>query len=220
MTSVSDSGSSSDQGNRRFDWSAAYERLDAILAKLDASENPTAEQTRLKLRERALRYARPVPSTADIEYQDVIAFEVDGNRFAVDAASSSAVASLAGLTAVPGLPSFYLGLISHRGSVFPVLDVHPLMGASRGDHKNMRFAVLVRGDGGALGLAASEITGFTRFRTDQITAVIDESARHRAILGIGPNTTTIIDTARLLQDIRLLVDDQPNVVVRNEGDGL
>jgi hypothetical protein len=84
----------------------------------------------------------------------------------------------------------------------------------------MRFAVLIRGDGGALGLAASEIAGFTRFRTDQITAVIDESARHRAILGIGPNTTTIIDTARLLQDIRLLVDDQPNVVVRNEGDGL
>src|SRR5882724_4076907 len=200
---------------RRFDWDAAYQRFERIQRELDAAEHPDPERINAVLRERAQSYAKSAARASDEAVLDIIAFEIEGERFAVEIGGGAAATSLSGLTEMPGLPPYYLGLISHRGRVFPVIDVRTLMGRSRGAGKSLRYAVLTRSGRGALGLAASEILGIQRYPVSRIAAVRDEASRHHALIGIGPDSTAIFDTARLLQDNRLLVDDQPGIATRN-----
>lgn len=202
-----------------FDWPAAYQRLDAIRARLEATENPPPEEIQRTLRRRAAEYARQTTPVSEYDYLDAIAFEIGDDRFAVEVGNSRAATPLSGLIAVPGLPPFYLGLVGYRGSVIPVIDIRSLVGMANREHANMRFALVIHGKRGTLGLAATQVNGFTRYRTDEIAAAVDESARKRALIGIAPDATVIVDAEHLLQDARLLVDDQPNVFTRNEGDG-
>jgi purine-binding chemotaxis protein CheW len=202
-----------------FDWPAAYQRIAAIRDRLDAAENPTPEDVQRTLQARAAQYAQQTVAATEHDYLDVIAFETAGDRFAVEVDSSRAATPLTGLIAVPGLPSFYLGLVGHRGNVIPVIDVRPLVGMAKQDRENMRFALVVHGKRGTLGLAATQINGFTRYRADEVASAVEESARKRALIGIAPDSTMVVDAEHLLQDARLVVDDQPLVFTRNEGDG-
>ncbi|HVZ01379.1 MAG TPA: chemotaxis protein CheW [Dongiaceae bacterium] len=214
------SDANGDATRRRFDWDAAYRRFESIQQALEAAEHPDPQQVAAVLRERARQYAKHAADAGGEAMLEVIAIEVEGERFAIEIGGGAAATSLSGLTEVPGLPPYYLGLIGHRGQVFPVIDVRTLMGRPRGEGKALRYAVLTRSGRGALGLAASEILGIRQYPASRIAAVRDEASRHHALIGIGPDSTAIFDTARLLQDNRLLVDDQPGIAARNEGDGL
>ena len=214
-------GPTADRGDTkkgRFDWDAAHRRFENIQRALEAAENPDPQRVAAVLRERALLYARN-KGRVDEAMLDAVAFEIEGERFAIEIGSGAAATSLAGLTEVPGLPPYYLGLIGHRGQVFPVIDLRTLTGRPRGETKALRYAVLIRSGRSALGLAASEIIGIQRHPASRIAPVRDEGARHHALIGMAPDSTAILDAQRLLQDNRLLVDDQPGIAARNEGDG-
>jgi purine-binding chemotaxis protein CheW len=219
MASLDDSGPDGRPTGKGFDWAAAYQRLDAIRVRLDAADNPSPEAVRRALRQRAAQYARQTAAVTEHEYLDVIAFEIASDRFAIEVDNSRAAIPLAGLTAVPGLPVFYLGLVGHRGGVIPVIDIRGLIGMADRNREDMRFALVIHGKRGTLGLAATQVNGITRFRADEVASAEDESARKRALIGMAPDGTVIIDAERLLQDARLVVDDQPIVFTRNEGDG-
>jgi len=211
-------GANGDATKGRFDWEAAYRRFDNIQRALEAAEHPDPQRIAAVLRERSQLYAKTAARTNAEAVLDVIAFEVDGERFAIEIGGGAAATSLSGMTEVPGLPTHYLGLIGHRGQVFPVIDVRTLMGRPRAERQSLRYAVLARSGRSALGLAASDILGIQQYPAGRIAALRDESSRHHALIGIGPDSTAIFDTARLLQDNRLLVDDQPGIAARNEGD--
>jgi purine-binding chemotaxis protein CheW len=212
-------GVNEDTTNGRFDWEAAYRRFENIQQALEAAEHPDPQRIAAVLRERSQRYAKTAARANDEAMLEIIAFEVEGERFAIEIGGGGAATSLAGLTEVPGLPAHYLGLIGHRGQVFPVIDVRTLMGRPRAESKSLRYAVLTRSGRAALGLAASDILGIQQYPASRVAAVRDEASRHHALIGIGPDSTAIFDTARLLQDNRLLVDDQPGIATRNDGDG-
>lgn len=212
-------GVNEDATRARFDWDAAYRRFESIQHALDAAEHPDPQRIAAVLRERSQRYAKTAARPGDEAMLDIIAFEVDGERFGIEIGGGAAATSLGGLTEVPGLPVHYLGVIGHRGQVFPVIDVRTLMGRPRAESKSLRYAVLARSGRSALGLAASDILGIQHYPANRIAALRDEASRHHALIGIGPDSTAIFDTARLLQDNRLLVDDQPGIAARNEGDG-
>lgn len=198
---------------RHFDWHGARARFERILEKLEATANPPPAQIQDVLRERARRYAARRPEAAP-SFIEVIGFSLAADRFAIALDQGAAVAPLNNLTSLPGIPAFYLGLISHRGGIFPIVDPRPLLGVKRGAAAIPRYAVLIRGDHGAIGLAAEEIQGVTRFRTDDVAAVREETSRFRAVLGMGPQSTMILDAALFLQDARLLVDDQPMLAAK------
>jgi chemotaxis signal transduction protein len=201
-----------DAGRRAFDWAGAHARLSRVLEKLDEVENPPRGKIDEVLRTRATRYAALRRSNDVESFIEVIGFSIAEDRFAIGLGEGAAVAPLTNLTALPGLPSFYLGLISHRGSIFPVIDPRPLLGVKRDSACKANYAVLMRGETGAIGLAAEEIQGITRFRARNVAPIAEETARFRAVRGMGPQDTMIIDSTHLMQDARLLVDDQPALV--------
>lgn len=196
--------------SQRYDWKAALTRIDRALARVESGDTPSPEDARRKLRQRAEAFARPEAAPDAEPPVDVIEFAIAAERFAIPLTDGAAAATLTGMTALPGVPSFYLGLLSHHGAVYPVIDVRPLLSGAADEGADMRYALLVRNEIGALGLAASAVEGITRYRAKEIAGVA-ESANSRTLQGIGPRRTAIIDVRRLMADFRLVVDDQPRV---------
>ncbi|MBP5856183.1 chemotaxis protein CheW [Marivibrio halodurans] len=204
-------GHDGSDASQRYDWKGALARIDRALARVESGGTPSPDDARRKLKQRAEAIAPPRAEPDVAPPVDVIEFAIAAERFAIPLTDGAAAAPLTGMTALPGVPSFYLGLLSHHGTIYPVIDVRPLLSSGTADEEtDMRYALLVRNETGALGLAASDVEGITRYRAKEI-AEVEESANARALLGIGPRRTAIIDVRRLMADFRLVVDDQPRV---------
>lgn len=203
---------------RNFDWEAAFRRLEAVERQIAATVAPSASEVDRILSERARKYALP-PSAKDEGHRlDIVGFSIGDDRYAVPLALGSAAAPLGSVTFVPGLPPFYLGLLNYRGGVFPVIDIRPLIGRPRDRAVPLAQAVLIRAGQSALALAATELTGIDSLPEREIALSDDEAATRRAIHGIGPGGMMILDAARLLQDIRLLVNEQPDIAIHISGE--
>ncbi|WP_428248290.1 chemotaxis protein CheW [Ferrovibrio sp.] len=193
-----------------FDWQRVRERLDRALRRIEDQAAPTPEQVNEILRKRAATYAKRI-EIETVEHMDVIAFTCGDERYAVPLNDSTAAATLGKLTPIPGLPTLYLGLLSSRGAIYPVIDPRPLLSDRQPLAGDFKHAVLVSNAAGSIGLAVSELYGVERYRVDQIARMVEGSESHQAIRGMGPGNTIIVDPTRLLLDIRLTIDEQPMV---------
>lgn len=202
---------------RTFDWPAAYDRLNRVMAKLEAAENPSREQVQGILRERSERQAELPGASDNIHAVDVVAFDLGEFRLAITLDEGTAAISLSGLIALPGVPSFYLGLLSHRGQVYPIVDVRPLLGAKLSEGTNLNYAVLCHSEHGAIGFAATSILGVTKLPVNRLAVSAADALRSRAITGLADDSRIVIDVVQFLENARLLVDDQPLLAARDEG---
>ena len=200
-----------------FDWNAAYARLARAAARVAEIENPSTAGLEKAFRDRSVKYAASSAAPVEPDYIEAIVFTIGHRHFAMAATDCAVVIPIDEMARLPGVPSFYLGLVTHRGAVFPVVDIRPLLGLRHRheDDENLRYAILVTSGKFALGLAAGEIRGMTKIPLDQITACT-ESGLH-AVSGIGPDSSLIIDIESFLHDARLIVDDMPAISSGHEG---
>jgi purine-binding chemotaxis protein CheW len=75
------------------------------------------------LQARARELARPLGSDVVPETTSLLVVEVGHERYAVDVDAVREIKPLAGITPLPGLPSFWTGLVNLRGNLVPVLDL-------------------------------------------------------------------------------------------------
>lgn len=199
-----------------FDWQTAYDRLQRAQRMVEESDTPSPEKIEQILRQRARSYA-VAAAQAEASYIEVIAFRCHEESYAIPLADGAAAVALDSLTFVPGLPSFYRGLIGYRGAIYPVIDPRPLLTGRRHEAAGFSHAILVRKQEGSIGIAATELIGALRIPTAEIVNVDMDASESRALSGIGPHNTYIIDAASLLLDIRLSVNDQPALAAYNSG---
>jgi chemotaxis signal transduction protein len=200
-----------------FDWAGAHARIERAIAAIESAAKPSPEDVRRILRKRAERYAKPPSRASNAVMLDAIVFRLGELRFGIEVSHGSAVTTLASLSYVPGLPSFYMGVLSHRGSIYPVARLEPLLSIGHRENHACRYAVLIRQEGGMLGLGADEVLGISRFERDAIALAPHEARSSRIVDGIGPDATTIIHADQLLMDARLVINDQPDLPAVTQG---
>ncbi|KWF21973.1 chemotaxis protein CheW [Burkholderia pseudomultivorans] len=100
-------------------------------------------------------------------------FELEGERYALDAAGIDAVLPLAATKAVPGAPDWIAGLLMHGGQPVPVIDV-PMLALGRRAHalRSTRLVMVRYRTGPA---AAERLIGLIVERATQ-TMRIDRAA--------------------------------------------
>jgi purine-binding chemotaxis protein CheW len=81
------------------------------------------DEVRRILEERARELARPVETGVVEETTSLLVVQVGPERYAVDVSAVREIKPLAGITPLPGLPSFWSGLVNLRGNLVPVLDL-------------------------------------------------------------------------------------------------
>src|SRR5690349_6354366 len=105
----------------------------------------SAAEVRAILAERATKLARSYAQTSESVDRDVqlIAFGRGDHRYGVELRHLTEIRPLVDLTFVPGLPSFYAGVIQLRGEIVAVMDIAALFGDATVGAPVEPFAVVV-----------------------------------------------------------------------------
>ncbi len=173
----------------------------------------TREQMRRILEQRAGALARPLVAE---EAEDAIQFLVlllGAERYAVDVRSVRETQTLKGLAPIPGIPSFWAGVVNVRGTLYPVLDLRRYLGLTEEDAGNApRKLVLVSGAGVTIGVVVDEAPAVERIPAHGVGPPLPGGAEagHGAVRGVTRELLTVLDVDALLTDPRLSVREESN----------
>lgn len=106
--------------------SSRADDLQALWNELNQSDDQRRQHDLdQRLRQRAEQYAAPVrDDTAPApDADDVLTFRLGDERYALNVSVVRGVRPLEKLTRVPGVPSFYRGVVNVRGQIYSALDL-------------------------------------------------------------------------------------------------
>lgn len=121
---------------------------------------------------------------------DVLEFRLGQERYAIETASVREVMTLHHLTPMPCVPAFIRGIVNVRGRFTAVLDLGKFFDLPDPGITDLHHVVLIESGGLEIGLLA-----------DSIGTV-------RTLSGSAHEGLTVLDPVKILQDPRLLVDEE------------
>jgi purine-binding chemotaxis protein CheW len=195
---------------RAIDWGEVRRRLERAIAATEATGTLSPEQARALLDQRARELARaPAAALRADEVLDVVAFDLAGERYAIEAHHVCEVSRLGEVARVPGAPGHLAGVLNRRGEVLPVFDLRVLLGLST-PAATERSRILVLGDARAeLGVLADEVREVRRLRRAEVLEAAGtqvQGAVRQHVLGVTAAALVVLDGAALLRDPRLFID--------------
>ena len=175
-------------------------------------DNDRDEDLKQILRARAADLAAPLVDDIPAALVDLLIFRIGEGRYALAASEADEAIDIAEVTALPGVPSYYRGLISHRGIVYPLLDIRPFVGRPVEGGSPLQ-AILFASEERTIAIAAGAVESFVRLPVTEIAATspTDEGSGISAIRGLAPGALVVLDVGVLLGDARLVIDDRPNI---------
>jgi purine-binding chemotaxis protein CheW len=186
-----------------IDWSQVWRDLN-----WDDAEQQ-AEIARQRLRWRAQQYAAPKKAEDLAEGYPTLVFRLDDEQYGLDVLRVHGVRTIGQITRVPGIPSFYRGVVNVRGQIVTALDLRPFFDSSTPPGDVPSEMVIVATGGLEIGLLAHDIEGVQPINMAAITP--QESMQYA--LGITSDHITVLDLERLFADDRLIVGGTDNYVV-------
>lgn len=170
----------------------------------------TPGQVRAILEERAARLARAfdAPTQQQRERRQLIAFSRGGRRYAVDLDHVAEVKPISGWTPVPGVPSYYLGVIQLRGEIVVLADLLRLFGEDGGEPSPEPLALVMSAHDIMMAVLADSIDDVHDLEPERVHPPLAtfSKTRGRYISGLVTDGPAIIDAEKLLNDERLWVD--------------
>jgi purine-binding chemotaxis protein CheW len=125
-------------------------------------------------------------------------FRVDRDLFGIDVSVVQEVTQAGETTPVPLAPAGVSGLVNLRGQVVTVIDLRYRLGYPPRPHDAAPVNVVVRGDGGAVGLLVDSVEGFEDVSDDRFTERPD-SVR-------GPARDLVLGAYQLSDELLLALD--------------
>lgn len=194
-----------------IDWEKAHARLEQTRQTIEAGRQPSPEEVRRILRDRAQALAKPSEETpTPTEVLDLLVFSLARERYGIEAPHVLEVVPLRELTPVPCTPPFVLGVVNHRGRILPVLDFRRLFGlAGQGITEGGRV-VAVEAGGMTFGIFADAVAGTVRVGVPEIASPPMGLAGNRQafVRGVTPGMVAVLDLEALAQDPRILVNEE------------
>lgn len=115
------------------------------------------------------------------------------------------IMALPPITRLPAAPEWLAGVVNVRGELMSAVDLARLY-SLRGQLE-AAYLTVVGDRRGCLGLLTDEVLGFQEVRTDELAPhLADLGNVDLPVLGITRDLVLIIDTERLLEDERLIVE--------------
>ena len=193
-----------------LDWRSAYARLRSAEERINAIDLRSQEEIEALIRARAKQLEALENAPPQPEAIDLVILLVAGERYAFDVKEASEAIAITHVTPLPGVPTFFRGLISHRGSVYPLLDIRPLVGGALVRSAQFSQAILFASGESVVAVGAHAVEALQRVEVAEIDAWRSGSEKptSSSVRGQTTDGATIIDMRALLSDVRLVVDDR------------
>jgi twitching motility protein PilI len=104
-----------------------------------------------------------------------IGFRIGARHFVSSIGEVNEILTLPQLTAVPGAKSWLLGIANVRGNLVPTVDLRDFIGDGRSPLSDTSRVLIVRQQGGSVGLLIDEVLGQRSFAEAQLAAAVGET---------------------------------------------
>ncbi len=131
--------------------------------------------------------AFPAVEIAGEEFQELLCFRVAGEKYAVDIMEIKEIIKPREVTEVPRVPSYVSGVLSLRGIIIPVIDMHSRLGHDVAEGSGRERIIVVKKGEEFFGIMVDEVIQVVRIAPEGIEpppAVLDEIDRD-FVSGIG-----------------------------------
>ncbi|MDX1995849.1 MAG: chemotaxis protein CheW [bacterium] len=176
----------------------------SLRRELEWEQSNRQEDTNLRrLQQRARQYAALLPNAQvdEVATASVLAFQLGRERYALDVMLVRSVRTAGKITAVPGVPYFYPGVVNLRGQITTVLDLSAFFDVQSGAAEPARELILVQANALELALLAHHIEGVVQIPLSQIEPLPDV----RYARGVTPDGIVLLDILTVFEDERLIV---------------
>ncbi|MEJ5365773.1 MAG: chemotaxis protein CheW [Desulfosoma sp.] len=165
------------------------------------------ERDRAILESRALELAKPLEENGLEGGTEVVVFHLCGERYAVESAVVREIRRLDGVTSLPGVPDFVMGIMNVRGEILPVLDLGTLLGLPSVPFDEEARVVVLSGAGMTFGIAAHGLKGTERLSLQGLQAapVSGNGLAQGVVRGVTSDRLIVLDGKALLTDKGLVV---------------
>ena len=178
-----------------------------------------AEYVARVLAARAASLAQPDEPVETGAVVELVVIALGAERYGLDIQCVQEIQALAALTAVPGLPAYWAGLINLRGHLYPVLDLRPYLslppsGPAATQPKVVVVTAPASSPGQTLTVAvlADEVLALRRLPLAELGPPLAAAAgRERAasyVRGVTADLLSALDMPALLADPALIVQEQ------------
>jgi len=197
--------------NKAINWRKVENRLEAVSIAIERIWTPTSETTQRVLKERAQILAREaVPVEAADAGIDVIEFLLAHERYAVASEYVREVYPLEDITPLPCTPAFVLGIVNVRGEILPVIDIKKFFDLPEKGLTDLNKVIVLESKDMVFGVVADVISGVRRIQRASIQPSLPtlSGIRENYLLGVTVERIVILDAEKLLNDGKLIVQEQ------------
>jgi purine-binding chemotaxis protein CheW len=199
------------ESGMKIDWKEIHQRLAATRKMIEHESTRTPAEIRKILKTRARTLARePEDHDMNGESIDVLEFRLASENYAIELPFIQEVYPLKALTAVPGVPSFVLGIINVHGKIYSVMDIKKFFELPEKGLSDLNKVIIVQYNGIEFGVLADVISGVRSVSLKDIQPPLPTltGIRQEYLKGVTRDQLIVLDTEKLLTDKTLIVSQQ------------
>jgi len=198
-------------GKRRtINWEEVHRRLKTASATVEQGWVPGPEEKKNILRERARLLAQEAEKDAPGEKIEVVEFLLAYERYGIESSFVREVYPLRDLTVVPCTPRHVLGIINVHGRILSVVDLKKFFDLPDKGLGDLNKVIVLKSDTMEFGVLADAIDGVRVLPVSGLQQAIPTltGIRQEYLKGIAKDRTVILDARRLLEDKKLVVNEE------------
>lgn len=192
-----------------IDWDVVRRRLADAERALAQQIVASADERQAILHARAQALAA-VAKAAPGESCEVLEFVLAGECYAIESAWVREVVPLRELTALPGVPSFVLGIVHLRGEIVSVLDLKKFFELPDSGLSDLNKAIVLADGTMQFAILADLIAGVRRLPLADVQPPLATltDIRSQYLLGITSRREVVLDGRKLLADPAIVVAEE------------
>lgn len=162
------------------------------------------------LRDRAQALAQVVEPLRAKSIVEMLEFRLAEERYALEIGGVHEVYPLRDLTPLPATPPFLRGIVNVRGRIVPVLDLRRFFDLPERGFDDLHRIILVRRPEMELGILADLVVGVREVDVGRLQVALPTlvGIREQYLRGVTEDRCVVLDVDRILDDPRILVNDE------------
>ncbi|RME75258.1 MAG: chemotaxis protein CheW [Planctomycetota bacterium] len=161
---------------------------------------PKDKKIRRVLQKRAEKYSKPFEEEKSKNLVSFVGFTIGNEKYGILENEVEFVFPIREFTPLPGLPPYFLGIVSYQGKVVPLLDMAVPFQISREVQPEEGFALLLRKDDLELALFADKLEGIKEIHKDQLSGTLSfaKENRHKFLKAITEEPRGFFDIQKVV----------------------
>ncbi len=200
-----------EQQGRAIDWEGMYRRLETVGQELARGFTPPPGEKKRLLKQRAQKLAREqVREERTGEALEVVEFLLAFERYAFASSFIREVYRLRDLTPLPGTPPFVAGIVNVRGRIISAIDLKKFFDLPEKGLGDFNKLIILMSEDRELGILTDAIVGNRTVHPEDLQPSLPTltGIREEYLQGIAGGRLVVLDAKKILQDRRLVVEDQ------------